>query len=65
MSQFVEKPSLEVAERYLEKWRVLLEISGMFLLPSRYVEEFAVHEPEMFEACRLSWTQEKTWFHLS
>lgn len=52
VSQFVEKPSLEVAERYLESGEYYWN-SGMFLLKaSRYVEELAVHEPEMLEACR-------------
>ncbi|WP_243039086.1 mannose-1-phosphate guanylyltransferase/mannose-6-phosphate isomerase [Dyella sedimenti] len=52
VEQFVEKPKLEVAERYLASgeydWN-----SGMFMFrASRYLEELGVHAPGMLQAAR-------------
>ena len=51
---FVEKPSIEVAEGYLESGNYLWN-SGMFLFKaSRYLEELAKYRPDIYEACHLS-----------
>jgi len=52
VEQFVEKPKLDVAERYLASgeydWN-----SGMFMFrASRYLEELATHAPAMLQAAR-------------
>lgn len=54
VDQFVEKPRLDVAERYLASgeydWN-----SGMFLFrANRYLEELRLHAPAMLEAARAS-----------
>jgi mannose-1-phosphate guanylyltransferase/mannose-6-phosphate isomerase len=52
--EFVEKPDLSTAERYVESGEYYWN-SGMFLFrASRYLEELAQFEPEMVEACRLA-----------
>ena len=51
---FVEKPSSEIAEVYLESGDYLWN-SGMFLFKaSRYLEELNKYRPEIYEACDLS-----------
>ena len=51
---FVEKPSIAVAEEYLETGDYLWN-SGMFLFKaSRYLEELEKHRPDIYKACRLS-----------
>lgn len=54
VSEFVEKPDLATAEKYLAEndyyWN-----SGMFLFKaSRYLEELAKFEPEILDACKQS-----------
>ncbi len=52
IDQFVEKPDLETAQRYLAAGGFCWN-SGMFLFKaSRYVEELARYAPAMLEACR-------------
>jgi mannose-1-phosphate guanylyltransferase len=51
VSEFVEKPDCETAERYIDcgdyYWN-----SGMFLFKaSRYLEELKVHRPDIYQAC--------------
>ena len=51
---FVEKPSLEIAEEYIESGDYLWN-SGMFLFKaSRYLEELKKYSPEIYKACELS-----------
>ncbi|PID54901.1 MAG: mannose-1-phosphate guanylyltransferase/mannose-6-phosphate isomerase [Gammaproteobacteria bacterium] len=51
IAEFVEKPDLETAQRYLDSGDYLWN-SGMFLLRAdRYLEELAQFEPEMYSAC--------------
>ena len=51
---FVEKPSIKVANEYLESGDYFWN-SGMFLFKaSRYLEELKKHRPDIYEACDLS-----------
>ncbi len=51
---FVEKPSIQVANKYLESGDYFWN-SGMFLFKaSRYLEELKKHRPDIYEACDLS-----------
>ncbi|MDA9632473.1 mannose-1-phosphate guanylyltransferase/mannose-6-phosphate isomerase [Alphaproteobacteria bacterium] len=51
---FVEKPSSEVAKKYLESGEYFWN-SGMFLFKaSRYLEELKKHRPDILKACQLS-----------
>ncbi|QHQ40899.1 mannose-1-phosphate guanylyltransferase/mannose-6-phosphate isomerase [Microbulbifer hydrolyticus] len=52
VAEFVEKPDLATAEKYLASGEYNWN-SGMFLFrASRYLEELAQHHPDMLEACR-------------
>ncbi len=52
ISQFVEKPSKETAQVYLEQGSYLWN-SGMFLLQARaYLEELDKHAPQILVCCR-------------
>lgn len=52
VAQFVEKPSLEVAEQYLASGEYLWN-SGMFMFrASRYLEELESHRPDILAACQ-------------
>ena len=54
VDKFVEKPTADVAQKYLESGDYLWN-SGMFLFKaSRYLEELKRFQPDIFEACRLS-----------
>jgi len=54
VDKFVEKPSLEVANEYLESGDYFWN-SGMFLFKaSRYLEELQSHCPDIYDACQLS-----------
>lgn len=60
VAQFVEKPALATAEAYVADggydWN-----SGMFLFKaSRYLEELALHAPEMLQAVRAAYASAKT-----
>lgn len=56
VAQFVEKPDLATAERYLASGDYLWN-SGMFLFrASTFLEELARHAPQMLTACRKAWT---------
>ena len=55
VEQFVEKPDLETARRYVDSGEYFWN-SGMFLFKaSRYLEELAQFQPKMLEACRKAW----------
>lgn len=59
VNQFVEKPTLPVAESYLAQgtydWN-----SGMFMFrASRYLEELGTHAPAMLEAARAAYAKAK------
>ncbi len=52
VAEFVEKPDLATAERYLASGEYNWN-SGMFLFrATRYLEELGHHHPDMLEACR-------------
>lgn len=52
VAQFVEKPSIETAQKYLASGEYLWN-SGMFLFKaSRYVEELEKFRPDILTACR-------------
>ena len=52
VDRFVEKPSAEVAESYIQSGEYLWN-SGMFCFkPSRYLEELGNHNLDMLEACK-------------
>ncbi|GAA3967611.1 mannose-1-phosphate guanylyltransferase/mannose-6-phosphate isomerase [Allohahella marinimesophila] len=54
VSEFVEKPDLQTAMQYLASGEYFWN-SGMFVFSARrYIEELAVHYPEMFESCELA-----------
>lgn len=54
VAQFVEKPDLETATKYLASGEFLWN-SGMFLFKaSRYLEELQKYRPDIFEACALA-----------
>ena len=51
---FVEKPSVKLAEEYVESGGYLWN-SGMFLFKaSRYLEELKKHRPDIYESCYLA-----------
>ncbi|CAM6233432.1 mannose-1-phosphate guanylyltransferase/mannose-6-phosphate isomerase [Escherichia coli] len=51
VDKFVEKPTLEVAQRYIESGEYYWN-SGMFLFRvSRYLEELKKYRPDIYEAC--------------
>jgi len=52
VAQFVEKPDLETAKKYLAAGDYYWN-SGMFMFKaSSYLNELEVHRPDIFEACR-------------
>jgi mannose-1-phosphate guanylyltransferase len=54
VARFVEKPSADTAQAYLDGGDYYWN-SGMFMFrASRYLEELERHQPEMIEACRAS-----------
>ena len=54
VDKFVEKPSLSVAQKYLNSGDYLWN-SGMFLFrASRYLEELQKFRPDIFDACKAS-----------
>ena len=54
VDKFVEKPSLELANKYLESGDYFWN-SGMFLFKaSRYLEELQKYRPDIYDACKLS-----------
>lgn len=54
VDKFVEKPSIEVAQEYLNSGDYFWN-SGMFLFKaSRYLEELQKFRPDIFDACKLS-----------
>ena len=54
VDKFVEKPSLSVAQKYLNSGDYLWN-SGMFLFrASRYLEELKKFRPDIFDACKAS-----------
>lgn len=60
VSQFVEKPKLEIAESYLESGQYDWN-SGMFLFRAAiYLEELAQHAPEMLAAAKEAYTKANT-----
>lgn len=60
VDQFVEKPKLDVAERYLASGQYDWN-SGMFMFrASRYLEELDVHAPAMLEAARAAFAKANT-----
>jgi mannose-1-phosphate guanylyltransferase/mannose-6-phosphate isomerase len=57
VSQFVEKPSLDVAESYVASGKYDWN-SGMFLFQaSRYLDELAQHAPEMLRAAKAAYAK--------
>lgn len=54
ISQFVEKPDAVTAQGYVTQGQYSWN-SGMFLFPvDLYLEQVAIHAPEVLEACRVS-----------
>lgn len=54
VDEFVEKPNLDTAQKYIQSGEYYWN-SGMFLFrASRFIEELQRFEPEMLEYCRLS-----------
>ncbi len=54
VDQFVEKPDLETAKRYLESGNYFWN-SGMFLFKAKaFLDELNAFQPAMFEACKKS-----------
>lgn len=54
VSSFIEKPSLELAKKYLERGEYFWN-SGMFLFKaSRYIEELQKYQPEILSKCQKS-----------
>ena len=54
IEQFIEKPSIEVANEYLSSGEYLWN-SGMFLFKaSRYMEELNKYSPDIVKACKLA-----------
>jgi mannose-1-phosphate guanylyltransferase len=52
VAEFVEKPDLETAQRYLQSGEYLWN-SGMFMFKARrYLEELEKFQPEILQACR-------------
>ena len=59
VSSFVEKPDLNTAEAYLANGEYYWN-SGMFLFKaSRYLEELALHRPDILQACKDAMLQSK------
>lgn len=59
VAEFVEKPDLETAERYLEAGNYYWN-SGMFVFRAdRYLEELEEFSPEIVKACRLAYDKRK------
>lgn len=59
VTRFVEKPDRETAERMLAQGKFVWN-SGMFLLrASVFLEELALHAPDMEDGCRRAW-QDRT-----
>lgn len=59
VSEFVEKPDLNTAEKYLESGDFFWN-SGMFMFKaSRYLEELKQHRPDIYEACKQAITVEE------
>ena len=57
---FVEKPELSIAQRYVEQGGYYWN-SGMFLFSARkYLQELNSYRPDIFEACQLAMTIEKS-----
>ncbi|GAB3478924.1 mannose-1-phosphate guanylyltransferase/mannose-6-phosphate isomerase [Marinomonas epiphytica] len=57
VAEFVEKPNLETAKKYLESGDYLWN-SGMFLFNSKtYLEELASHRSDIFQAVSLAYDQ--------
>ncbi|MDX2367577.1 MAG: mannose-1-phosphate guanylyltransferase/mannose-6-phosphate isomerase [Colwellia sp.] len=57
VAKFVEKPSIETAQGYLDSGDYLWN-SGMFLFKaSRYIEELEKFRPDILSACRASMTK--------
>jgi mannose-1-phosphate guanylyltransferase len=60
VEKFVEKPSIELAQEYLDSGRYLWN-SGMFLFrASRYLEELKKFRPDILKACEESLKASKT-----
>lgn len=54
VSQFVEKPDLQTAQKYLESGNYLWN-SGMFAFQAQtYLDELQKHRPDIYEACEKS-----------
>ena len=54
-TRFVEKPYLELAQKYLDAGNYVWN-SGMFCFSAgRLLEEFAAHQPELLEAAKSCW----------
>lgn len=54
VAEFVEKPILETAKEYVESGEFYWN-SGMFMFKaSRYIEELAIHYPEILDVCKRS-----------
>ena len=59
VKQFVEKPSSDIAQRYVAAGEFYWN-SGMFLFkPSRYLEELEKFSPQMLEVCRSAFATAK------
>tara|TARA_B110000003_G_scaffold161238_1_gene161296 strand:+ start:4864 stop:6273 length:1410 start_codon:yes stop_codon:yes gene_type:complete len=57
VDDFVEKPSVEAAQQYVNSEKYFWN-SGMFLFrASRYLEELNKFRPDIYEACKLSTTE--------
>jgi mannose-1-phosphate guanylyltransferase/mannose-6-phosphate isomerase len=55
VAEFVEKPDLEAARRYLKNGNYLWN-SGMFMFSAkRYLEELTLHAPDILEHCEQSY----------
>jgi len=60
VERFVEKPSIEVAQGYIDSGEYYWN-SGMFLVKaSRYLAELTKFRPDIYEACRSSIAEVKT-----
>jgi len=57
IAEFVEKPSLDVAQQYVDSGDYFWN-SGMFLLGARaYLDELKIHAPEMLSAAEKAYTK--------
>ncbi len=60
VEQFVEKPSLDLAQVYVDSGEYYWN-SGMFLVKSgRYLSELSKFRPDIYEACRLAMSDVKS-----